>query len=281
MKTERRHELQHNELADWLLGTAERVKPHVTRIAALLLAVLVVYGVYRFIHAQTSVKQQAGWNAYYQASQTGNTNELQAIARDYAGEQVSYWALLRLADVQLNDGIDDLFINTPEGRKKVDQAAANYDAVLKGNADAPLRERALFGLGRCQESLDKLAAAQASYEQLAKEFSKGPFAQMAEHRLKSLKSESSKSFYDWFARQDATPPPASAPATGPAKTPLLDGTKLPDFDMPPASLELPKVGTPKTEPPKADVKPAPATAPAEKIPAAKTPVPAPAKSPAK
>ena len=41
MKSERRHELQHNELATWLIKSAEAIKPYQNIILAAVVVVLV------------------------------------------------------------------------------------------------------------------------------------------------------------------------------------------------------------------------------------------------
>ncbi len=49
MKAERRHELQHNELADWLAATAERLRPYSRAILGVTIAAVVLLLAYYLI----------------------------------------------------------------------------------------------------------------------------------------------------------------------------------------------------------------------------------------
>ncbi len=64
MKRERRHELQHNALAEWVNGVLQTIKPHLNKI---LLGVLVVALVFLVVtwwtrrSAGRSARQPSGW----------------------------------------------------------------------------------------------------------------------------------------------------------------------------------------------------------------------------
>ena len=67
MKTERRHELQKNDLAAWLERNFEAVKPYSTLIACVAIAAIVFGGAYSFTASQTQGKLEVAWDDLYLA----------------------------------------------------------------------------------------------------------------------------------------------------------------------------------------------------------------------
>jgi hypothetical protein len=83
-----------------------------------------------------------------------------------------------------------------------------------------VRERALFGLARAEESLSDgtTQAAQKVYQRLLERFPDSFFKDKAERRLRELSSGGSAEFYQWFAKFDRPKPkdqqPRDTGATG-------------------------------------------------------------------
>ena len=63
MKSERRHELQHNDLAEWILKTYERILPYRNTILGVGLLVVVLLVGMSFWHSQDVAQAGEAWNS--------------------------------------------------------------------------------------------------------------------------------------------------------------------------------------------------------------------------
>ncbi len=221
MKAERRHELQHNELADWLSGTAERLRPYSRAILGVTIAAVVLLLAYYLITSRAEKKQSAAWDKYLHAlsatTPDASTTELEETVERYSKTPAAVWAEATLGDMELGDGIGQLFVDKVDAEKKIKRAIGHYEAVLEKADDPLLKARVLFGLAHAQESLGELEKARQSYEALVD--LKGPYQQLAEDRVAALGRDSTHDFYAWFASEE------------PVRTPLpgMPGERLP-FD---------------------------------------------------
>jgi tetratricopeptide (TPR) repeat protein len=236
MKTERRHELATNALADWLGERIEALKPYSAAVSASALAiVIVVFASVIWFQNRESATANA-WKTYFEAldlEQQRSTVDARAkddarakfveISEDFAKSSPGLWARLSLADAQLAKGVDGLFGDRAGARKALDEAIDDYEAVLDtAPADSLLAERAIFGLASAYESKDELDNARRQYQTLLDRWPNGAFSSLAKARLADLDRKATKEFYDWFAKQ--------APKVTPPKGPGIPGEK-PDFDL--------------------------------------------------
>ena len=110
MKTERRHELQHNVLADWLGLTDRAAAPYCRLAAGVAIAVVVLIGLYSYMQTQSTYRNEQGWQRYFAAmdevSQKGDVEPLTQLAEsgEFAGTPVGNWAVLSLADHHFRKG---------------------------------------------------------------------------------------------------------------------------------------------------------------------------------
>ncbi len=232
MKTERRHELQQNTLVEMLNEAGENAKPYAKGIAGVLVAILVIFGVYMYLSRQSEREVAAGWDQTFQAisdsrDSTERRKDLKAAADAYPNKPSGIWAQLMLADSELQDGTQLLFQDQGSARNMLGVALEDYKAVFERARDQIVRQRALFGTGRCQESLDKLDDARSTYEQLVKEFPGGAYEQRAKERLEQLSQTSTKEWYDWFHKAEPTNTAFGneSTSTGPDKS-IFEGPSL-------------------------------------------------------
>lgn len=208
MKTERRHELQTNVLADTLGHAVDSVRPYSQIAIGAVLAVLVVIGVVKYLSVRSQEGVVDAWNLYLQASTAGGQTgdeELARLIEQYPGTAAAQWSHLQLADQALSEGIGQLFQNRGEANEKLRKADQHYQAVQQQAKEPLLRERAVLGLARVYESQGNLEKAQQEYELLLKEWPNGAYAITARDRVKDLKQKSTKEFYDWFAVNEPKP----------------------------------------------------------------------------
>jgi len=293
MKTERRHELQTNDLADQLSRWIAVVKPYGKAALAVLVALVVLLFSWGFLSAQNNRKSADGWNEFFAAMSTRDPREaLTTVAENYAGTPVGQWSRLTLADIQLDNGTGRLFNDKSDARNQLRQAAEQYQAVLIEASEQGMLERATFGLARAQEALGTLNKARDNYQALVTNWPDSPFRSEAEARAKDLERASTKNFYDWFAsyeppramtgapgtpgvRPDFMKDPIEAPA-GSKLPSLTEGQSTPEGAVAPSGDEAPAAGdaAPASEAPQAEAPAASSEAPSE------TPAPAASTDPA-
>lgn len=259
MKTERRHELQQNELADWLGDSVRTAKPYWRALLGVTLAIVILLVCYYLISGNTARKETRAWDAYLTAlsasTPQGVQDDLAKVIEEYPKANAGHAAQVALADLQLNEGINGLFVNRSDGEKKLQSAIDHYKDVLSKTKESLLWARATFGLARAQESLGKLDEALKNYESVANTTTTRAYADLAKARVVALNKPSTKAWYAWFAEQKPVAiPPSSLPGTPGERMPFDDrsldpsNTKLFDLNDPakllgdtsaPADLKLP------------------------------------------
>lgn len=271
MKTERRHELQTNVLAHSLARWIEVARPYSRAATAVLIALVVALFAWVYLSTQSSRQQADGWNEYFDAVNGRNPDPrelLRDISSRYAGTMVGQWSRLTLADVQLDDGTNQLLQDRKKAQDELREASEKFQALLLETSHPTIHQRATYGLARAHEALGELERARSEYRSLAKQWPESPFAAPAEARAKDLDELRTKTFYDWLARYEPPPPLSKEPGT-PGKRP--DFLAEPDagglLDMPTltepgaAGPSLPSVIGPAGESPKPADAPAEGTAP--------------------
>ncbi len=266
MKAERRHELKHNELADWLGERMEAAKPHATGVLLGIgvLVAMVLASVWYF--GGENVAASRAWSQYFDAfNDLEPQKRLQSLATDQAGSKAAWWAMSSVGDMNLAEGTALLYSDRKEAQKKLELAEQAYKQVEAAD-DPMLKTRARLGLARVYESLFKPADAIKYYEQVAAEEKDSPLGKSATDSVKRLKNSREIAFLNWFATQ--TPKrPSPFPGMGGGLPGLPnDLPERPNISLP-TGLGLDSIGTgAPAEPPPAFPAPAgttPGATPAE------------------
>ncbi|MGD9646871.1 MAG: hypothetical protein AB7U73_14240 [Pirellulales bacterium] len=248
MKTERRHELKTNELADWLGKSIGRVEENYKVGLAIVVVVVLIVAVWAYLRNSAAEKMQESWAAYQRAAAEQESTQLDDVATRYADMPGGACARLLLADRQLRAGADQLFADRADANDQLRRALDNYQAVVDSRADLTpiVRQRALLGLARAAESLNDLPRAREAYQQLAdtNRWPQAFYASEAQARLDALSRDSTKEFYDWFAKQE--PRPALSPSLDGQS--LFEDSKLPGEPTAPAERS-PTESMPAESPP--------------------------------
>jgi hypothetical protein len=214
MKSERRHELQTNTLADWVGHQIEAVKPHQNLILTLILAVIAVGLVWAYFLRWDASQSTAAWSDYFRAVEGSSSDPaaLLEMAKEHAGEPASVWALLLAADAQLTQGAEQAFTDRKAAETNLKQAVQAYETVLKDLREPTLRRRALFGLAEAHESLfagtgdtKELEAARKNYEELARQWPETALGKAAKQKSDELASPATQEFLVWFSQQEPAP----------------------------------------------------------------------------
>ncbi len=163
MKSERRHELQHNDLAEWILTAYERIQPYRNSIlgVALLLVVLLI-GVSLW-HSHTVAQTGEAWNSLgapvgipvFQPvfADERTISVMQSAVRTYPGTPAAQWAQVFAGDTALMVGANKILTEKKAGVDQLTNARDLYDEALKTVTIPGAREQAMFGKARAIESL--------------------------------------------------------------------------------------------------------------------------------
>ena len=235
-------ELENNALAEKTIELIDRVRPYLNTILIAAAGVMLAAVGFSLVASQSAANRSQSWDACLSALSGGDIEAFNEVVRRYPGTPAAEWAKLVLADVSLSDGAELLFVDKDRSTPRLQAAVELYTSVIAERPQGMLLERAIFGLAKARESLGQVGEAQSGYEAIAAEFPSGALAQLAAGRAATLKRESSRQWYDWFAAQKISPPAAS-PAVPAAGTPgtivEATGTALPATVVPPAAGDAP------------------------------------------
>ena len=140
MKAERRHELQHNELADWVAEVVERLKPYSRAIAGVAVAAAVLLTAYVVLSSRAERKQSTAWTDYYaaiQAPQDSIEAELESVSRRPRQRARGTLGRSCAGRPQAPEKASIRFKDKAAAEKKLKSAISHYEAVIP-NADDPL-----------------------------------------------------------------------------------------------------------------------------------------------
>lgn len=271
MKSEERHRLEQNVLADWLGQWIVRIKPYLVTLLIAAVALAAVAGLTMWWMTNSARGSAEAWDRLYAALEEGNASKLEAMNEDFKGTNVGQWGAVLGADLRLNNGSRLLADKKPEAFGELDRAVKGYTSVLERARDGEIRARAYFGRAGAYEALAGTPGRQtdrdnalADYEKLLETDPDGAFAKTAQERIALLKAPATAEFLARFVDYKPQPTPS---VTGGAKVGVKPSTEIgegPAAKTEPAKPEA-KVEVPFT-PLKVEVKPEakPETKPAAK-----------------
>ena len=251
MKTERRHELQTNELAIWLTGWIETIRPYSKAIIGGLLLITTVWFAYAYIGKRGEQNQAQAWSAFFQAYEQGaEPDRLAEVAASFGDTRAGLWALQSAADLHLAQGTQDLFRDRQQAEEELQQAKDAYASVSQQASDPLLKQRAAFGLAQALESLGQFGPADEKYREVAEQWPNSGVGQLAQRRLEMLQQPATREWYAWFAEQKPIPSPLVDPSLLNVLPNLPDS---PDISLPgPGELIRPSGESPAASSPATD-----------------------------
>jgi len=232
MKAERRHELKHNELADWIGQRVETFRPHAAGVAlGVGLLVVIVLGSLWYFSGENAATARA-WSQYFDAFSGREPQKvLQNLATEQSGSKAAWWALAAVGDMNLSEGAAMLHSDRNEARKHLEAAEQAYKKVELSD-DPMLKSRARLGLAKVYESLCQPKEAKKYYEMVAAAAKDSAIGKAAAADAKRMDDSRNVAFLEWFANQ--TPKrPAPFPGMG-GSVPGLpnDLPERPDISLP-------------------------------------------------
>lgn len=232
MKSERRHELEKNELAEWLVGVYKRFKPYEKILTITLAFALVVLLIYTVSARYSSARSAEGWNEFEEAFSLGASGaNFEGIIESYPDSDVGHWAAVIAADAYLRSGCNQLFVNKADAFRDLKLAVEHYMSVLEKSQHRLIRERATWGLARAREAMARdrkdLDRAAEEYKKVFTNWPEGAYAEAARRRYEDLQRPSTADVYRRFAKYEPKPAFQDEPGT-PGERPPFDIDSLPD-----------------------------------------------------
>lgn len=240
---QKKQQLQHNELADWLEVKLKELQPHSNSILIGILVVSVVVIGIVYVVGQQSQKKSAAWiqhfNAVDAALLEGRTGALDESADDSANSLPGLWSRLLAADTHLKAGLEEMFQEHDKGRESIETAIADYDTVItQADNDSLPSLHARLGRAIAHEALGDVTLAMEGYTSLIESAGDQPIGKLAEKyrdRLASIPNP--EEFQETFvASTPALIPPGSEGFNLPTGTgdpvPNLPDITFPGLDGP-------------------------------------------------
>ncbi|MBN1394868.1 MAG: tetratricopeptide repeat protein [Pirellulales bacterium] len=195
MKSERRHELQHNALADWLVKIGTALKPYQNLIFVAAILLLAAFAVHAWWSRTAEAEAGKAWTKLFDGMGNNNVTKLADVIDDYPNTTVSHAAAVLSGDYRLSDGCYTLFQNKERGKQRLDMAIIHYETDRREGGDAMLLARATFGLARAKEAKGELEEAEKYYREVADKWPDGAFCAAAKKRLEELKRPEIRQLY--------------------------------------------------------------------------------------
>ena len=249
MKSEKRHQLEKNELADWMGGQIEAAKPHIlTILAGIVLVVgVLIFAIYYFNTDDTASASQ--WSEYFQAfSEREPMPALEELTKEDPDSGPALWAAQTLGDINLARGSMELFSDRVEAKKMLAVAEENYKKVEAKADHPPLVTRARIGLAKVYEAQGNIADARKYYEMVAKAEKDTALGLVATRGLERMTDPRDVDAVKWFLAQQ---PKRPAPLSGmPGAMPgMPDLPERPDLSFPDnTNLDAPGTVAPGASP---------------------------------
>ena len=242
MKSDKRHELQKNELADWAGHQIEAAKPHAMLILVCFIAIpaAIIFAIYYYT-AEDPV-QAAAWNRYFSAySERDPKAAFNQVVTSDANSPASLWASQALGDIHLSAGSQALFSDREQAKEELAKAETALKRVAAGAKEPELVLRSRLSLGKLYEALNQPDEALKNYELAAKTDPESAIGKEAAEAVERLKNPRTRELLAWFAEQK---PKRPSGLEGFGSSPNLpdDLPERPDLSLP--DLGLDTIGKP-------------------------------------
>jgi tetratricopeptide (TPR) repeat protein len=222
MKTERRHELQTNSLADHLGKWIVVVKPYASIVGIAVAGVLIVTVAWQYIAAKAAANDGQAWDEFSTASrELAIASQLSATSSDHAddpkmraaitglelvttdneGQPVAYWTDFMLGNHYQTIGSRMLFYDREKAGESLKKAVTHFKEATAAEQE-DLKQRAYFGLAQAYECQGDLDNATKTYDDLVKDFPDGPYSDTARSYSERLQKPATRTFYVNYMKQD-------------------------------------------------------------------------------
>ena len=230
MKTERRHELQTNTLAQEITLWSDKLRPYANVLIGGVGVLLALYAVSTMWMNYRGQRDVQSWDAYQMAVLDGDIElkDLQRIAAgdEFAGTKMQEWAYVTWADRQLLLASQQYLSDREGAKKNLNEVAAVYEQFAQNGSDPEIRNRSRLGWARVNEMQDRLDEACRQYGLV-----EGAIGELAAKRAKELESKQTQEDIKWLATASLPKPARAAGAQSSAQRPGFEAS-TPAADAP-------------------------------------------------
>ncbi|RMF40747.1 MAG: hypothetical protein D6753_11030 [Planctomycetota bacterium] len=205
MKSERRHKLEQNVLADRLGIFLAKIRPAFPMIGATVAILIVGSLIYAIYTTSRTRGASSAWSEFYFKLADNDAASFNDVADMFPNSEAGRWARQRAADRNLARGIELLYTNRSEGVELIEQAIAAYEEVESSARNPRLQAFAWFGLAKAHEALGHVEEAKQYYEKVIASDLPPAILQYAGDRLAFLNSPEGQEFYGWFTQLNPQP----------------------------------------------------------------------------
>lgn len=229
MNSDRRHELQQNELANYLGRINRSIEPY-SRIIAVVVGVVILGALGLGLYSSKTSGDKSDSTLQLIQSIGGRDAEASGkVASDYPKTAAGAWARLNQGKQYLAEGMRMLY-SSGAAAVTLDQAIEAFGQAIQASDDQLLQSRAYFGIALAEESLGNIEAAIDAYKECIAVDESEAMVERAQGRIDSLSAPETQAFLAWFGDQDFSPADPSLPPSLPGGVELPD---LPDLTLPP------------------------------------------------
>jgi hypothetical protein len=213
MKGKRRHELQTNELADWVGHKIEEIKPYTSWIIGGVIVFAVAVTILVIRSSRVEGETAKGWEKYSEAKTDGfdaikqnqqirlekALSRLKKVAADYADTTLGDYARLTIGDLHMETGAKQNNSNRPAAIEHFKKAEEQFAAVARSSSE--FKDRAEISLANSLEWQWQLSKARTHYAKV-----QGPYGRLAQVRARDLDRGTTKEFYVALENWKPKPP---------------------------------------------------------------------------
>jgi hypothetical protein len=233
MKSEQRHKLEENTLANKTGEAIQSVKPIAPIIIGAALLLLLGVFVYAFFSSRTNqLRAEASTSLYFGQS---DPDALESVYRKFPSTPAAEWARQVKADSKLGEVAQSWFYDRNQANDLATEALEEYDAILASTKSDDLKVRATLGAAKAQDFLGDRDAAMQRYEELlAMDSISEALRNQVQTSVDFLGREQGKQFFAWYDTFE----PSESPNLGiPGNVNTLPTS--PDFEMPDLPFGMP------------------------------------------
>ena len=199
-KTERRHELQQNELAAYLEKVNKQIEPYSKPILGVVIVVMALGIGWSFYSSEQEADSSFATLELIKATSTQEIipESLDTVNSEFPETSAGKLAKLYQGLALVNDGNNDIYELPDTAKETLNAGIEVLGSVAEGNNDPLIKSRAYLGIALAQTTLGDTEAAVAAYDQIKKADESEAMVEYAANRIATLNSTSTKEFSEWF-----------------------------------------------------------------------------------
>lgn len=212
----KKHELQQNELADAIDQYYEKIKPYISQIILIAVAVSLAFIAVVFWIASSRSINAGQWEEFLDSTRFSDVRGMDEVAKIYPEAPAGQYALIRAADYDYMRGVSSLVGDRDDYKDKVRKAIDRYKTLTSDEYDVSpfLKRRATFALAHSYESLGDFENARKKYQELLDNAPDAPITILAQKGIDRLADPAVVGIFEKFKQWQPE-------LTGPDQGPLL------------------------------------------------------------